>query len=96
MTTDTVDRFPRCATTAAATPHRERPGERHQPDLPVDSEEYQGLVEEITDKQGWYITLGGTGEKMLAAPSVYFNVIFTTFTPEHGEVRSRRRCRRST
>ncbi|MFN8600454.1 MAG: PilC/PilY family type IV pilus protein [Candidatus Binatia bacterium] len=81
MTTDTVDRF--------YAVRDDGSGNLTENDLvnvtnqifPVDSEEYQGLVEEITDKQGWYITLGGTGEKMLAAPSVYFNVIFTTFTP---------------
>ena len=39
------------------------------------------LEEDIASAQGWYLRLGAPGEKVLAAPSVYFNLIFTTFTP---------------
>ncbi|HZR81684.1 MAG TPA: PilC/PilY family type IV pilus protein [Candidatus Binatia bacterium] len=39
------------------------------------------LANEIAAAHGWFIRFSGTGEKVLAAPSVFFNVIFTTFTP---------------
>ncbi len=39
------------------------------------------LAQDIAAKDGWYLRLGETGEKVLAAPSVFFNLIFTTFTP---------------
>lgn len=39
------------------------------------------LATEIAAAHGWYLTLGGLGEKVLAAPSVFFNVVFSTFTP---------------
>jgi len=48
-----------------------------QPDSPA----YQGLVEDVADEHGWYIILGSNGEKVLAPPTVYFNVAFATFTP---------------
>jgi type IV pilus assembly protein PilY1 len=81
MTTNTVDRFYAVRDDGA--------GNLNENDLvnvtsrvfPTDSDEFKALVKDIDDAHGWYITLGGTGEKMLAAPSVYFNVIFTTFTP---------------
>jgi type IV pilus assembly protein PilY1 len=41
----------------------------------------QQLLEEIQAQHGWFLALEGDGEKVLAAPSVYFNVIFSTFTP---------------
>ncbi len=46
-----------------------------------DSEEYDDLLEDIADAHGWYIVLGGAGEKVLAPPTVFFNVAFSTFTP---------------
>ncbi|MBU6282402.1 hypothetical protein KGQ64_09195 [bacterium] len=39
------------------------------------------LARRIQSARGWYLVLPGTGEKVLAAPTVYFNVAFTTFTP---------------
>lgn len=48
---------------------------------PLGSEAEQTLLEDIESAHGWYLRLGGSGEKVLAAPSVYFNLIFTTFTP---------------
>lgn len=42
---------------------------------------YESLRQQIESKHGWYIRLGGNGEKVLAPPTVYFNVAFTTFTP---------------
>ncbi len=39
------------------------------------------LTEEIEAAHGWYLRLEGAGEKVLAAPSVFLNAIFTTFTP---------------
>jgi type IV pilus assembly protein PilY1 len=39
------------------------------------------LAEDIASAQGWYLRLSASGEKVLAAPSVYFNLVFTTFTP---------------
>ncbi|MEW6268861.1 MAG: hypothetical protein AB1689_06135, partial [Thermodesulfobacteriota bacterium] len=35
------------------------------------------LIDDIATQHGWYLTLEGDGEKALAAPSVFFNVIFT-------------------
>lgn len=46
-----------------------------------DTAEETALLGQIAAKKGWYMTLGGTGEKVLSDPSVYFNLIFTTFTP---------------
>lgn len=42
---------------------------------------YDDLLDDIADKHGWYIILGTTGEKVLAPPTVYFNVAFATFSP---------------
>jgi type IV pilus assembly protein PilY1 len=39
------------------------------------------LIEEIAEENGWYIELGADGEKVLAPPTAFFNVAFTTFTP---------------
>ncbi len=39
------------------------------------------LIEQIANKHGWYIRLLGAGEKVLAPPTVFFNVAFATFTP---------------
>lgn len=46
-----------------------------------DSEQYADLVEDIDEAHGWYIVLGANGEKVLAPPTVYFNVAFSTFIP---------------
>ena len=36
-------------------------------------------------KDGWYVVLGGRGEKILASPTVFGGVVyFTTYTPESG------------
>jgi type IV pilus assembly protein PilY1 len=46
------------------------------------SEEYEDLLQEINeDEHGWYLVLGAPGEKVLAPPTVFFNVAFSTFTP---------------
>lgn len=45
------------------------------------SQEEEDLIEEIANKHGWYIRLLGVGEKVLAPPTVFFNVAFATFTP---------------
>jgi type IV pilus assembly protein PilY1 len=40
------------------------------------------LAQQVEDNyQGWRIALAGAGEKMLAPPTVFFNVAFTTFIP---------------
>ncbi|MBM4265282.1 MAG: hypothetical protein FJ144_01500 [Deltaproteobacteria bacterium] len=39
------------------------------------------LIEQIADAQGWFIELDGPGEKVLAPPTAFFNVAFTTFIP---------------
>ena len=40
---------------------------------------------ELDTKDGWFILFGGTGEKLLAAPTVFGGVVyFTTYTPESG------------
>lgn len=41
------------------------------------------LARRIQAAKGWYLPLAGTGEKVLAAPTVYFNLAFTTFTPSN-------------
>jgi type IV pilus assembly protein PilY1 len=41
------------------------------------------LAADIANAHGWYITLAGAGEKVLAPPTVYFNVAFATFTPSN-------------
>ena len=46
-----------------------------------DSPEFDDLLDDINDAHGWYIVLGSNGEKVLAPPTVYFNVAFATFTP---------------
>lgn len=46
-----------------------------------DSPEYDDLLDDIADAHGWYIVLGSNGEKVLAPPTVFFNVAFATFTP---------------
>ena len=46
-----------------------------------DSEQYEALVEDVDDAHGWYIVLGSNGEKVLAPPTVFFNVAFATFIP---------------
>lgn len=45
------------------------------------SQQEEDLIEEIANKHGWYIRLLGVGEKVLAPPTVFFNVAFATFTP---------------
>lgn len=45
------------------------------------SAEEAALIETIANKHGWYIRLLGSGEKVLAPPTVFFNVAFATFTP---------------
>lgn len=39
------------------------------------------LLQQIANQKGWFIRLLGAGEKVLAPPTVFFNVAFTTFTP---------------
>ncbi|HYC22102.1 MAG TPA: PilC/PilY family type IV pilus protein, partial [Candidatus Bathyarchaeia archaeon] len=39
------------------------------------------LLNQIKSAHGWFIQLGGSGEKVLASPTVFFNVAFSTFTP---------------
>lgn len=39
------------------------------------------LAQDIRTARGWYLPLDRAGEKVLSAPTVYFNVAFTTFTP---------------
>jgi Tfp pilus tip-associated adhesin PilY1 len=40
---------------------------------------------ELNTKDGWYVILGGAGEKVLANPTVFGGVVyFTTYTPESG------------
>jgi type IV pilus assembly protein PilY1 len=46
------------------------------------SEAADDLAEDIAAKKGWYIALSG-GEKVLAPPTVFFNVAFATFTPSN-------------
>lgn len=46
-----------------------------------DSPQRDALMEQVEAKKGWYIQLTGAGEKMLAPPTVFFNVAFTTFIP---------------
>ncbi len=46
-----------------------------------DSAEEAALIDQIAGARGWVMTLGGLGEKVLSDPSVYFNLLFTTFTP---------------
>lgn len=43
--------------------------------------EEANLLQQIANQKGWYIRLQGAGEKVLAPPTVFFNVAFTTFTP---------------
>jgi type IV pilus assembly protein PilY1 len=50
-----------------------------QPNTP----EFQALLDQINAAYGWYIVLGSDGEKVLAPPTVYFNVDFATFTPSN-------------
>ncbi|MDG2303701.1 MAG: PilC/PilY family type IV pilus protein [Candidatus Binatia bacterium] len=45
------------------------------------SPEEETLIGQIADKHGWFIRLLGVGEKVLAPPTVFFNVAFATFTP---------------
>jgi len=45
------------------------------------SEQYDDLLDDINDRHGWVIVLGSNGEKVLAPPTVFFNVAFATFTP---------------
>lgn len=52
-------------------------GEVVQPGSPEEA----ALIEQIANKNGWYIRLLGVGEKVLAPPTVFFNVAFATFTP---------------
>lgn len=52
-------------------------GQIAQPNTP----QYDDLVDDVDDMHGWYIVLGSNGEKVLAPPTVYFNVAFATFTP---------------
>jgi type IV pilus assembly protein PilY1 len=42
---------------------------------------YDNLLQQINSAHGWYIRLGSNGEKVLAPPTVFFNVAFATFTP---------------
>ena len=45
------------------------------------SPEDLALANAIAAKNGWYLRLEGAGEKILASPTVFFNVGFATFTP---------------
>ena len=45
------------------------------------SPEDLALANTIAAKNGWYLRLEGAGEKILASPTVFFNVGFATFTP---------------
>lgn len=45
------------------------------------SPEEATLLQQIANQHGWYLRLLGTGEKVLAPPTVFFNVAFATFTP---------------
>jgi type IV pilus assembly protein PilY1 len=45
------------------------------------STQAQTLANQIKTAHGWFIQLGGSGEKVLAPPTVFFNVAFSTFTP---------------
>ncbi len=45
------------------------------------SEAADQLAEDIQAAHGWMLSLGGSGEKVLAPPTVFFNVAFSTFTP---------------
>lgn len=48
-----------------------------------DSPEFQTLLQQIDSAEGWYIVFGDNGEKVLAPPTVFFNVAFATFTPSN-------------
>ena len=39
------------------------------------------LATDIANAHGWFLTLSNPGEKVLAPPTVFFNVAFATFTP---------------
>ena len=41
------------------------------------------LTRRIQAAKGWFLTLSGTGEKVLAPPTVFFNLAFSTFTPSN-------------
>jgi type IV pilus assembly protein PilY1 len=45
------------------------------------SEEEAELVEDVASHHGWRLHLQESGEKVLAPPTVFFNVAFSTFTP---------------
>ena len=45
------------------------------------STEEAALIEDIEQKNGWFLRLQNAGEKVLAPPTVFFNVAFSTFTP---------------
>jgi type IV pilus assembly protein PilY1 len=45
------------------------------------SPQEEALANSIAAKDGWFIRLEGEGEKILASPTVFFNVGFATFTP---------------
>jgi len=45
------------------------------------SPEEDSLIAQIANAHGWYLRLLGVGEKVLAPPTVFFNVAFATFTP---------------
>jgi type IV pilus assembly protein PilY1 len=50
------------------------------------SDEEATLKEEIKDGDGWFIELNERpGEKVLASPTAFFSVFFSTFTPVSGE-----------
>jgi type IV pilus assembly protein PilY1 len=45
----------------------------------------QDLIDDIDEEDGWYIRLNErSGEKVLASPTAFFDVFFTTFTPLSG------------
>lgn len=52
-------------------------GEVAQPGSPDEA----ALSAQIANENGWYLQLLGVGEKVLAPPTVFFNVAFATFTP---------------
>jgi type IV pilus assembly protein PilY1 len=46
------------------------------------AEQKQAVSESLELKKGWYIRLGGSGEKVVSSPRVFAGVVyFTTYTP---------------
>jgi type IV pilus assembly protein PilY1 len=49
------------------------------------AEQATQTLTDLTNYDGWYITMEGTGEKVLASPVVIFGIVFfTTFVPNSG------------